>query len=264
MQVWQSSGQLLGALEWVWPVTGSGRNGWTIKSCLAPGVGCPGKAWPQVRQLSVAEADPEGSDKVVVRRKCLLTTLFTAGQQDLPWRGIWETHLPVFQGPPFARFRSTFHIRFKSGFFKIAWASLPEKNLEEEGGGSALAVVLGAAGGTHPLPPAYPLYIPSTLSPRLCWPRCLTWWRDPQPLQEWSESWVTIPFSDHTWFQSLYRHKRHQVAPVIPFHSHSSLPSLYNSSPISSEWSGSVKMVTPLFPCWSLDTRTPICSRQKI
>ena len=113
-----------GPLEQQWPVTVALGHAEMARSCLPCSVtwwGLPRKCLPLGEAGLCCWGRPWRIWQLVaVRRKCQLTTHFTARQPDLPWRRIWETHLPVFQSLRFAPFRSTFHLCFKGGSFKTA------------------------------------------------------------------------------------------------------------------------------------------------
>lgn len=115
----------------------------------------------------------------------------------------------------------------------------------------ALVVDLEAAVDTHSLFPVHYRFLsprPASVVPLMSW------------LTNFLEPLVTYPSQTIVAVLSLLLS---QEAPkeLIWFHTYSSFPSLYNSSPTSSKWAGSVipvHMVTPLLSWWSLDTRSPI------
>lgn len=135
----------------------------------------------------------------------------------------------------------------------------PRENLEEGSGKKNYS--LGPCSGswgcidTHSLFPVHYRYLsprPASVVPLMSW------------LTNFLEPLVTYPSQTIVAVLSLLLS---QEAPkeLIWFHTYSSFPSLYNSSPTSSKWAGSVipdHMVTPLLSWWSLDTRSPIDVRK--
>lgn len=81
-----SSDRQWGPLEEVLPVAWShiGPKCPSLSRLPPSGCGWPQDRWDRVRQFSAAKAGPGGAPGV-----CVLTTLPTAGQQVLFWRGIW-------------------------------------------------------------------------------------------------------------------------------------------------------------------------------
>lgn len=113
-----------GALEWVWTVKCLWvRQKWLdrdILPCSVTWCGLPRKGIPLGEAILRSWGRPWRIWHLVAIRSVCCSYFSQLGQQNLPWSGIWETHLLVFQSPPFAPLRSTFHICSESGSFKIA------------------------------------------------------------------------------------------------------------------------------------------------
>ena len=63
---------------------------------------------------------------------CLLTALFTAGQQALPWRGTGIGHLCVYQSPPLALLGSRLHVLSSCTLSMAPWVSFWMRTWERE------------------------------------------------------------------------------------------------------------------------------------